>query len=134
MLSNALVDSLAAPNPAGVPRGHVALGGAALFGSPAIVAAGGSVMPDGAWTDLRACRGCGTSVLRALYVQTHPLDKYCIVELMTRKGSFKVSACHRIAVAGQDGFPADARAAAELASGLWIRSACSLLARTDSRS
>merc|ERR1712194_538484 len=50
-------------------------------------------------------------------VVTHPLDKYCIVELMTRKGSFKVSACHRIAVAVQDGFPADARAAAELAIG-----------------
>lgn len=57
-LGAALQDALATPNPAGVAPVRMSVTGSAP-GAPA-------GMPDGAWTDLRACRGCGMGVLRAL--------------------------------------------------------------------
>jgi len=46
-----------------------------------------------------------------------PFDMYSIVELVTRKGSCKVSECHRIAIPGQNGGQGDSRAAADLKVG-----------------
>lgn len=68
-LGDALAAILAAPNPEGVPAVRVQLRppGGAPFGGPAGGAGGvATAMPEGSWTDLHACRGCGTSVLKNL--------------------------------------------------------------------
>jgi hypothetical protein len=50
----------------------------------------------------------------------HILDKYSIVELVTRKGSFKVSACHRIAVGAENGATTEVRSAGGLRRGDYV--------------
>lgn len=67
-----------------------------------------------AGSQVLATDGSETSVVSAVPL---PFDLYSIVELVTRKGSCKVSECHRIAIPGQDGSQGDSRAAADLRVG-----------------
>jgi hypothetical protein len=57
------------------------------------------------------------SVISVVSSEHQPFNKYCIVELVTRKGSFTVSACHRIAVDNQTGRLGDPRKASDLRVG-----------------
>lgn len=68
----------------------------------------------GIGSNVLATDGSQTSVVSAVPL---PYDIYSIVELVTRKGSCKVSACHRIPIPSQDALPGDSRAAGELRVG-----------------
>merc|ERR1711920_446245 len=54
------------------------------------------------------------SVATVVSMRHHPRKKCLIVELVTRQGSFKVSATHRVAMVGQTGELTEARRAGEL--------------------